>query len=203
MEYWIEGTEEKYIYYYYDESGISGISYCGTEFYFHKNIFGDVVAIYDKNKDLQATYDYDAWGNHTVTNATDDNIGDVNPIRYRGYYYDVETQLFYCNSRYYSPELCRWISPDSIEYLDQSSINGLNLYCYCINDPVNLYNLSGHSAILFIVGFISSAVIGGLVSGRIAAGTAAISGGDIGAAFCGGMWFAAGFGGNVLTQSIS
>ena len=138
---------------------------------------------------------------------------------------------FYCNSRYYSPELCRWISPDSIEYLDTESVNGLNLYCYCMNNPIMYADPSGHSAILFIVGLISSAVIGGLVSGGIAAGTAAISGGDIGAAFwggfatgalsslavgvgmaigggvgllvCGGMGFVAGFGGNILSQSIS
>ena len=58
--------------------------------------------------------------------------------------YDVETQLFYCNSRYYSPELCRWISPDCIEYLDPSSINELNLYAYCGNDPVNRYDPTCH-----------------------------------------------------------
>ena len=45
--------------------------------------------------------------------------------------------MYYCNSRYYAPELCRFISPDSIEYLDLESINGLNLYAYCGNDPVN------------------------------------------------------------------
>ena len=63
----------------------------------------------------------------------------------QGYYYDIETQLFYCNSRYYSPELCRWISPDSVEYLDTESINGLNLYAYCGNDPVNRIDSTGHS----------------------------------------------------------
>ena len=57
----------------------------------------------------------------------------------------VETSLYYCNSRYYSPELCRWISPDSIEYLDPESINGLNLYCYCMNNPIMYADPSGHS----------------------------------------------------------
>ena len=56
----------------------------------------------------------------------------------------IETQLFYCNSRYYSPELCRFISPDSIEYLDPESINGLNLYCYCMNNPIMFSDPDGH-----------------------------------------------------------
>ena len=84
-------------------------------------------------------------------------------LRY-GYYEDtrnrlVETQLFYCNSRYYSPELCRWISPDSIKYLDPESINGLNLYAYCNNDPVIKYDPTGHIAIS-ISAIIIGAVIG-------------------------------------------
>ena len=78
----------------------------------------------------------------------------------------VETQLFYCNSRYYSPELCRFISPDSIEYLDPESINGLNLYCYCMNNPIMYADPNGHSVMLalifagtFAVGFGSSLLI--------------------------------------------
>ncbi len=59
--------------------------------------------------------------------------------------YDVETVLFLVSSRYYSPELCRWISPDDIEYLDPESVNGLNLYCYCFNKPINYIDPDGHA----------------------------------------------------------
>ena len=80
---------------------------------------------------------------------------------YKGYYYDVETQLYWVSSRYYSPELCRWISPDSIEYLDPQSINGLNLYAYCGNDPVNYIDPDGHMALwaLALIGITTCGLI--------------------------------------------
>ncbi|MBQ8292701.1 MAG: hypothetical protein IJ501_01080 [Bacilli bacterium] len=56
----------------------------------------------------------------------------------------VETSLFWLSSRYYSPELCRFISPDDVDYLDPESVNGLNLYCYCYNNPISYSNPSGH-----------------------------------------------------------
>ena len=71
-------------------------------------------------------------------------IKNVNPFIYKSYYYDSETGLYWLSSRYYSPELCRFISPDDVDYLDPSSINGLNLYAYCGNDPVNYYDPTGH-----------------------------------------------------------
>ena len=60
----------------------------------------------------------------------------MNPFRYRSYYYDTETELYYLQTRYYDPELGRFISQDSIEYADPETINGLNLYAYCGNNPV-------------------------------------------------------------------
>ena len=84
-----------------------------------------------------------------------------NPIRYRGYYYDTETKLYYLNARYYSPEWRRFISPDAAEYIDPETPNGLNLYCYCNNDPVNYADPSGHSIILAIlIGALVGATIG-------------------------------------------
>ena len=80
---------------------------------------------------------------------------------YKGYIYDVETQLYWVSSRYYSPELCRWISPDSIEYLDPQSINGLNLYAYCNNNPIMYADPSGHFLIsTLIIGAIIGAGLG-------------------------------------------
>ena len=85
-------------------------------------------------------YEYDAWGNHVVTdkdgNPVTSGIGVLNPFRYRSYYYDTETELYYLQTRYYDPELGRFISQDSIEYAAPETINGLNLYAYCGNNPV-------------------------------------------------------------------
>ena len=143
------GSATTKIEYLYDESRAIGFryTYAGvtTPYYYRRNLQGDVIEIYDTGNSRVVRYDYDAWGNCTIASGTTDQvIARANPIRYRGYYYDVETQLFYCNSRYYSPELCRWISPDSIEYLDPQNINGLNLYAYCMNDPINYADPSGH-----------------------------------------------------------
>ena len=106
-----------------------------------KNILGIVT----KEEGLVVQYDYTAYGELKFINGSlASTIGVINPFRYKGYYYDVETGLFMMGQRYYSPELCRFIQPDSIEYLDLSSINGLNLYCYCFNNPIMYYDPSGH-----------------------------------------------------------
>ena len=72
-----------------------------------------------------------------ITGLETSTIGIINPFRYKGYYYDEETKLYYLASRYYDPEVGRFITPDYINCLDPKSITGLNLYAYCVNDPVN------------------------------------------------------------------
>ena len=71
-------------------------------------------------------------------------IDQLKYMKYKRYYYDVETHLFWLTSRYYSPELCKFISPDDVCYLDLSSINGLNLYSYCYNNPISYYDPRVH-----------------------------------------------------------
>ena len=105
-------------------------------YYYQKNLQGDVIAIYDTAGAVQAKYSYDAFGNCTVTDSTNLHLANYNPIRYRGYYYDTKTSWYFLNARYYSPEWRRFISPDDTSYLDPESINGLNLYTYCGNNPI-------------------------------------------------------------------
>ena len=103
----------------------------------------------------------DANGNKVTS-----GIGALNPFRYRGYFYDTETGLYYLNSRYYDPEIGRFISADSIEYADPETINGINLYAYCGNNPVMNIDPSGEIGLSFIL---MAMLIGGLIGGAISA----------------------------------
>ena len=117
-------------------------------FWFERNPQGDIVAVYNDLGTKLISYTYDAWGNAAISYATGVNASSIpakNPFRYRGYYYDKDLGLYYLQSRYYDQKIGRFISPDSIEYLDPESINGLNLYAYCGNDPINYADPSGHS----------------------------------------------------------
>ncbi len=155
----------------YDHAGIAGMTYDGNTYLYRKNAQGDVIALCDTNGAVVATYTYDAWGNCEVcpTAVIDNNrkseynktVANLNPIRYRSYYFDTETGLFLVSSRYYDPETGRFISPDDISYLDPESIGGLNLYAYCLNNPVMYADPTGHFAIST---FLISLAIGTLIS---------------------------------------
>ena len=78
---------------------------------------------------------------------TNNSIGEKNPYRYRSYYYDTETTWYYLNSRYYNPNIGRFITMDEIEYLGAtSSILSYNLFIYCEGNPVNLKDPNGNLA---------------------------------------------------------
>ncbi len=127
----------------YDNSGVAGVIYADKQYFYRKDAQGNIVAILDRDGNIVVKYIYDCWGNHAVIDANGQDIvnmqhiGNLNPFRYRSYYYDTETGLYYLQTRYYDPELGRFISQDSIEYADYESVNGLNLYAYCGNNPVN------------------------------------------------------------------
>ena len=156
------GSTVDKIVYLYDANSVIGMDYTvggvTSTYFLQRNLLGDVIGIYDSSRVKVGGYAYDAWGNCTITLDTT-GIAYRNPIRYRGYYYDTETGLYYLNARYYNPEWRRFISPDSTKYLDPESVNGLNLYCYCNNDPVNYADPSGCSIIGTTLLIILSAVV--------------------------------------------
>ena len=176
LQYEKFGTTE--LRFFYDADGNpSGVRYKNgsttTDYYFVCNWRGDVIRIYDGAGAVVANYNYDAWGSViSVTDAngaaiTDSNhIANVNPLRYRGYYYDSETGFYYVSSRYYNPEIGRWINADSI--LDNRGVNTLNLLAYCGNNPVNNQDPNGH--------FFFGAFVGGLIGGASGAITALVKG---------------------------
>ena len=112
------------------------------------NTQGDVIAIYSQDGVKIYTYEYDAWGNQLKgTNTADGGyMADVyNPFRYRGYYWDWESRLYYTNSRYYNPQWGRFISADipEVSAAEPDSVLRYNLYAYCLNNPVNLTDKDG------------------------------------------------------------
>ena len=150
----MESKGKQRTYYIYGVTGIEGMI-TGTGsiqdvYYFDKNTLGDVIAIRNANGNVVATYEYDAWGKTIVKDSSGTQntsatfIGNVNPIRYRGYYYDTETGFYYLQTRYYDPTICRFINADSYELVAQlSSSKELNMYAYCANNPIMFTDETG------------------------------------------------------------
>ena len=139
----------------YDENGAPNTVYyyngstSATKYYYVLNLQGDVTEIRSTSNALVAQYNYDAFGNilsikdangNNITSST--HIANVNPLRYRGYFYDTETGFYYLNSRYYDPATRRFISADTI--IDGRDFDGMNLYAYCWNNPVTHTDASGN-----------------------------------------------------------
>ena len=125
---------------------------------------GDITRIEDVNGNVLATYEYDAWGKLISSSGS---LADINPLRYRGYYYDTETELYYLSNRYYDPKVSRFINADSTDAV--LSANGLydqNLFVYCDNNPVMYADNEGDFWHIVV-----GAAVGGLISGVVQVAT--------------------------------
>ena len=159
MERTKSGSSVKDVYHFmYDEMGNIWLALCyiggsttPVRYYYRTNAQGDVKQIVDSNYNVVAYYAYDAWGKLlAVLDGNDNPITDsshfanVNPFRYRGYVYDTETGFYYVYSRYYDPEIGRYLNADSVIAGVGGSVQGYNLFAYCFNNPVNMSDSSGH-----------------------------------------------------------
>ena len=119
------------------------------EYYYLYNSQNDVIGLIDSDGKQVVNYSYDAWGKQTgLTDTSGENIGKLNPFRYRAYCYDDDTKLYVTASRYYDPELCRFLCADNFDVVIEKmfSMNGKNLYVYCCNNPVNAVDEEGSLA---------------------------------------------------------
>ena len=168
----MQKTGDNVIWYTYDENGnIAGMNYNGSDYWFYRNAQNDVIGIVDSSGAVVAKYTYDDWGKITAVtdgqgndiSANETHIANINPIRYRGYYYDAETGLYYINSRYYDADVCRFVSADTHELIT-ASLNALtdkNLFAYCDNNPIVRADNCGefwHIAVGAIIGATFNAV---------------------------------------------
>ncbi len=124
-------------------------------YYYITNVQGDVTHLVTADGEVVAEYGYDAWGKVTAATGT---MADINPLGYRGYYYDAESGLYYLQSRCYDPVTCRFINADSYVSTGQDFL-GYNMFAYCGNNPANNGDLEGT---FFIT--ICGTIIGGLVA---------------------------------------
>lgn len=139
------GADGTTAYIYDSDMNVIGMMRDNAAYYYEKNAQGDVIRILDENADILCEYTYDAWG-RTVSVTGDSELAEKNPFRYRSYYFDNETGLYYVESRYYDPETGRFINADNIEGIVWDYTN-LNMYAYCGNDPVNYYDPTGEAPI--------------------------------------------------------
>lgn len=162
-----EQTGENMIYYIYsDIDGLIGFKYNDNMYYYQKNCNNDIIKILDNNYNIVGIYNYDSWGNIMSITDKDGNdvsnnlehIANINPFRYRSYYYDKETKLYYLNSRYYNPRWGRFINADNYISTDSGPL-GDNMYLYCNNNPISYVDSDGNS------------ILAGMVIGIAAVGT--------------------------------
>ena len=128
----------------YDANGkVVAVNYNGNYYYYLRNAQSDIVKLIDKTGATVVEYRYDSWGKLLSTSGSlASTLGKNNPFRYRGYVYDEETGFYYLQSRYYNPEVGRFISSDVLLSTGQGVL-GHNAYAYCGNNPASRIDTEG------------------------------------------------------------
>ena len=189
------------LYFTYGILGPTTVTWNGETYYYALNAQGDVTGIFDENGDPVVVYNWDnAWGyNPEPEGSLADTLGTLNPLRYRSYVYDSETGYYYLQSRYYDPEIGRFINADNYPTTGQGLL-GNNMFAYCGNNPVNRKDDGGEWW---------NVVIGAIIGAAVNAISTAINGGStteiLVSAACGavsGAFAATGFGGVVGQMAV-
>ena len=117
-----------------------------TDYFYLYNGLGDITGLVDSSNQVVVRYQYNSWGKVTSSEDTSGvSLATLNPFRYRKYVFDQETGLYCLGSRYYDPEVGRFVNADDFETLtyQMDSVQGKNLYQYCFNNPINMQDEDG------------------------------------------------------------
>ena len=160
------GTNKTTVQFVYDAEGRPFLLRLNgkTDYFYLYNGLGDVVGLVDSSNQVVVRYQYNSWGKVTSTQDTSGvSLATLNPFRYRKYVYDPETGLYCLGSRYYDPEVGRFVNADDTDviFAKPQELGSKNLYAYCDNNPVAREDYAGEFPIPCIVG----AVVGAVVSG--------------------------------------
>ena len=136
-----DGTN-KLLFSYDEQSNVVAVDYNGTYYYYLRDGQGNIIKLIDGNGATVVSYSYDPWGACTTSGTMASTLGTLNPFRYHGYVYDEETGWYYLSSRYYNPEVGRYLSADTLSSTGQGVL-GYNMYAYCLNNPTTNYDPSG------------------------------------------------------------
>ena len=145
----------------YDENGIlyGLIKDSSRKYFYIRDFMSNILGLVDDSGNIVVKYKYDAYGNRiSITDTSGCDLGNINPFRYKGYYYDDDAQMYYCKSRFYVPSWHRWLNSDSISYLEPKNITSLNLFTYCNNNPVMYVDENGK-----FLGLITAMLIGAVI----------------------------------------
>ncbi|MFR3258247.1 MAG: RHS repeat-associated core domain-containing protein [Lachnospiraceae bacterium] len=117
-----------------------------TDYFYLYNGLGDVVGLIDSSNKVVVRYQYNSWGKATSSEDTSGvSLATLNPFRYRKYVYDPETGLYCLGSRYYDPEVGRFVNADDTDviFAKPQELYHKNLYVYCYNNPVVRRDITG------------------------------------------------------------
>ena len=137
--------EHRFDFLYDENDRLYGFVMDKTATYFYvRDTLENVLGIVDSTGNLVVQYAYNAWGkNLGITGTLATTVGEINPFRYKGYHFDSDTGMYYCHTRYYVPDWCRWLCGDSIAYIRPDILQQMNLFAYCSNEPVKSLDPSG------------------------------------------------------------
>ena len=197
-----DNIRNDYIYDEYNE--LYGFIQNNTNIYYYvRDYIGNILGIVDNLGNLIVKYDYDDYGN--TISITGENI--YNPFIYKGYYYDNDIEMYYCHNRFYNPKWRRWLTPDSLNYLNIDTPAGMNLFIYCNNNPVMYSDGDGSFPILACILGLTALVgigltIGGVASDNNVMTAIGLSMVAVPALISGGIAIATGIGGATLTGVV-